>query len=108
MGEGTLHPARAPWLGATAQRRAWRRRGARELLTALVAVLVLATTAHHLLQGVRELHLPHSGSPYGQVTCSIGVACVTGDDAEPKALFEAADRALYEAKKTRNEAQSAA
>lgn len=49
MGERTLHPPLAPWLGAIAQRRAWRRRGVRQLLVAAVAALSLLTAAHHLL-----------------------------------------------------------
>lgn len=44
-----LHVPRTPRFGVIAQRRAWRRRGARQLLAAAIAALSLLTAAHHLL-----------------------------------------------------------
>lgn len=61
--------------------------------------------AEMLLQGLRELSLPHSGSKYGYVTISLGIAVVTpatGQKAED--LLKGADGALYMAKnKGRNQ-----
>lgn len=61
--------------------------------------------AERLVQGVRDLNLPHSGSNFGNVTISIGIA-VTIPKVKQKAedLFRDADIALYLAKdKGRNQ-----
>ena len=67
--------------------------------------------AQRICQEVRDLDIPHEGSPAGRVTISVGLASAidlvpecayTGRDAEsgtnPTALVEQADRALYAAK----------
>jgi len=70
-------------------------------------VVVLATTpeqAHERAEALRlaveRLAPVHEG---GQgklsVTVSIGMACFPGDGATPEALIQAADAALYEAKR---------
>ena len=49
---------------------------------------------------VRGLAIPHAGSEHGFATVSIGVAALTpGGPQRPAALVEAADAALYEAKR---------
>lgn len=49
---------------------------------------------------VRRLEIPHAGSEFGFATVSIGVAAmVPGRPQGPAALVEAADAALYEAKR---------
>lgn len=46
-----------------------------------------------------EKDLPHSGSPYGKVTCSFGVASIKGLlTTKPEQLIQNADEALYLAK----------
>jgi len=58
--------------------------------------------AERVRSKVEAAALPHAASPVcGQVTLSIGVACITPqpqDAADPRALFEEADRNLYLAK----------
>ena len=55
--------------------------------------------ALRLRTAIRTLAIPHSGSPHGIVSVSIGVASVpTADASGAEALFAAADRALYRAK----------
>ncbi len=58
---------------------------------------------------VRDLAIPHAGSEFGIATVSIGVAAmVPGCSQGPAALVEAADAALYEAKRAgRNAARLA-
>jgi len=58
--------------------------------------------AHLLLEGISGLGIPHAFSPAaGVVTASIGVATVIPrDQMAPEELLEAADSALYEAKRT--------
>lgn len=55
--------------------------------------------AERVRQGVRALGQPHLASPFGQVTLSLGVACLVPDEnTSEQTLIEAADRALYRAK----------
>ena len=62
----------------------------------LEAALALAEQARQNL--VRQ-NIPHTGSPYGKVTCSFGVASIQGiADASPEQLLKNADEALYLAK----------
>ncbi len=50
---------------------------------------------------VRALAIPHAGSEFGFATVSVGVAALTqGCPQGPAALVEAADAALYQAKRT--------
>lgn len=53
-----------------------------------------------LVTGFRELEWPHCASPFGQVTASIGVATLTGAQADNSelVLIESADKGLYKAK----------
>ncbi|MGE5492873.1 MAG: diguanylate cyclase [Actinomycetota bacterium] len=55
--------------------------------------------AHKMLNGIRELRIPHTGSPFGQVTASIGIASMVPGEGPAEALIEAADQALYRAKR---------
>jgi len=48
---------------------------------------------------VRELTVRHQGQPLGMITVSIGVACLPVHGMSPKQLLEAADAALYRAKR---------
>ena len=59
-----------------------------------------AVVARQTLEAIQALSLPHSASPTGRVTVSIGVATAipTGDLA-PDELIARADRALYAAKR---------
>ncbi|HYW03496.1 MAG TPA: diguanylate cyclase [Gammaproteobacteria bacterium] len=56
--------------------------------------------ARRILQNVRALELPHADSPVaGEVTVSVGMACLEGDDAvDPLELVVRTDQALYRAK----------
>jgi diguanylate cyclase (GGDEF)-like protein/PAS domain S-box-containing protein len=55
--------------------------------------------ARKIIEAVIALGIPHSGSPYGVVTVSIGVTCgSTGVPLDQIALLAQADRALYQAK----------
>ena len=57
--------------------------------------------AHRLRQTVEELGLEHSGSMHGAVTVSVGCATIVPEHgADSNNLIAAADRALYEAKRT--------
>ena len=51
-----------------------------------------------LLQAVRDLDIPHAGSPCGVVTVSGGLAAWSPDFPDPAAMVDAADRNLYRAK----------
>ncbi|AXE28605.1 hypothetical protein DK842_00940 [Chromobacterium phragmitis] len=56
--------------------------------------------AERFLGQLAAMELPHSASPLGQVSCSIGVcACIPGPTDSTRSLFEQADQALYEAKR---------
>jgi len=67
------------------------------------------TIAHRLRIAVEDLQLPNVAAPSGHVTVSIGVAARRPQaGASPQALVEAADAALYEAKRQgRNRAVAA-
>jgi diguanylate cyclase (GGDEF)-like protein len=55
--------------------------------------------AQDIRRSAQGLGIEHRQSPYEKVTVSIGVACMIPTvEAEPAALVEAADRALYQAK----------
>ena len=57
-------------------------------------------TADRLRRAVAELGISHPGSPAGQITISLGVACgLPGEPTPPESLIAAADEALYRAKK---------
>lgn len=57
---------------------------------------------HHaaaILQAVRQQDIPHSGSPHGCLTLSIGMTCLPrASDLNADEVFHRADKALYEAK----------
>lgn len=56
--------------------------------------------AEKLRHAIHQLAIPHRGSDSGKVTLSIGVAsCIPRAGQLPSALIDAADRALYRAKK---------
>jgi len=56
--------------------------------------------AERIREAVQQLHMPHSGSPFGAVTLSAGVATLVPQRGAHLAamLVEAADKALYVAK----------
>ena len=57
------------------------------------------TLAEQARQNLVHQNIAHSGSPYGKVTCSFGVASLNGlADASPEQLLKNADEALYLAK----------
>lgn len=59
-----------------------------------------AVVAERLRVVVETLRIEHPGSPFGVVTVSVGIASAARDDATATAgLIEAADRALYAAKR---------
>ena len=57
--------------------------------------------AERIRQGVYERRIKHAGRPEGRLTISLGVATLMRErhEATPDALIEAADRALYRAKR---------
>lgn len=61
----------------------------------------VAVTGERIRRGVQELRLPHAGSEFGIVTVSIGGAVIMpgASDTGPAAFVEAADAALYGAKR---------
>ncbi len=71
-------------------------------------VLILPTSnaeatqmrAEQLRSGAKELNFSHRGKPLGVVSISAGVAVFPLHGSSPKRLMEAADAALYEAKKS--------
>ena len=57
--------------------------------------------AEKLREAVMNLKINHRGSGIGQVTISLGCAALTpGNGADKTALFEMADAALYDAKRS--------
>jgi len=57
------------------------------------------TRAERIRSKMRELAVLHQGQSLGMVTVSIGVAALPQHGTSPKALIEAADAALYRAKR---------
>jgi diguanylate cyclase (GGDEF)-like protein/PAS domain S-box-containing protein len=57
------------------------------------------TRAESICSRLRELEVLHDGRPVGRVTASAGVAAYPEHGIVPKALIEAADAAMYRAKK---------
>jgi two-component system chemotaxis response regulator CheY len=55
--------------------------------------------AERFRAAVEALAIPHSGSPYGIITISMGCADLTDGDADAAAWLARADAALYEAKR---------
>jgi diguanylate cyclase (GGDEF)-like protein len=57
--------------------------------------------AKRMLQEVHERRIKHAGGPEGRLTISLGVASLIPQwrETTPDALIEAADRALYSAKR---------
>ncbi|HXD04896.1 MAG TPA: GGDEF domain-containing protein [Burkholderiaceae bacterium] len=56
--------------------------------------------AERLRAAIEALRIHHNGSPFGVVTVSIGAASTASHDADAADLIEAADAALYEAKRS--------
>jgi len=56
--------------------------------------------AETIREGIRGLRLEHEGRPLGEITVSVGVALFPDHGRTLEDLFQAADAALYEAKKT--------
>lgn len=56
--------------------------------------------AERMKQAIDQLNLTNTGSPFGHITVSFGIAAGTPQqDSSPLALLAAADRALYDAKR---------
>lgn len=72
------------------------------LLTSDLSVEHAREFGRALIEGVAALNIEHSGSPYGRITVSAGVATTTfvASDAGPEALIKTADLALYRAKQS--------
>lgn len=55
--------------------------------------------AERMKQAIDQLKLPNTGSPFGHITASFGIASVVPQaETSPLTLLDAADHALYEAK----------
>ncbi len=57
------------------------------------------TRAQELLEKVRQLEVTHQGAVVGTLTISLGIACFPEQGETAAALIEAADQALYQAKR---------
>jgi len=55
--------------------------------------------AETIREGIKNLQLRHEGKKLEAISISIGVSCFPDDGIKPDALIDAADKALYEAKK---------
>jgi diguanylate cyclase (GGDEF)-like protein/PAS domain S-box-containing protein len=75
--------------------------GGEEFLVILPVADLKATQARaeRIRSKLRELTVLHQGQPLGMVTVSVGVAELPRHGSSPKELIEAADAALYRAKK---------
>lgn len=60
---------------------------------------VTQARAERIRSRLRELQVLHQGQPLGMVTVSVGVAELPEHGTSPKALLEAADAAMYRAKR---------
>lgn len=61
-------------------------------------------TAERIHRQLQALNIPHSGSPLGRVSFSMGLACtIPSPRTSSDYLVALADRALYKAKETRNQ-----
>ena len=56
-------------------------------------------TADRVMSAIRKLCIPHSESPFKQVTVSIGATVVKNANIEPEDFIQIADQALYQAKR---------
>ena len=56
-------------------------------------------TADRVMSAIRKLCVPHSESPFKQVTVSIGATVVRNANIEPEDFIKIADQALYQAKR---------
>ena len=69
------------------------------VLVASLGLQAALTLAEQARQNLIGQNIVHSGSPYGKVTCSFGVASIRGlSVASPEQLLKNADEALYLAK----------
>ena len=59
----------------------------------------VAVVAERIRAGVAALDLIHHGTPLGKITISVGSAFSTSSAVEARALFDAADWAMYDAKR---------
>jgi len=59
----------------------------------------LIRRAEEIRDGAKQLHLEHEGRALGRITLSVGVALFPDHGKTPEDLFQAADAALYLAKK---------
>jgi len=60
----------------------------------------MAEVGEMIRAGIEALDLPHTGSPCGRITVSVGIAAVTPVPSQnPLDLVEAADAGLYMAKR---------
>ncbi len=76
--------------------------GGEEFVVLLPAISHTLTQqrADGLLAGVRALDLQHGERPLGRITASLGLALHPLHGNTPETLIEAADTALYQAKKS--------
>jgi len=75
--------------------------GGEEFIVILPMADLNATQARaaNICSRLRDLEVLHEGRPVGKVTASAGVAAFPEHGTEPKALIDAADAAMYRAKK---------
>jgi len=77
------------------------RYGGEELVIIMpnAAIEDMVIRAEEIRLGVKQLKLQHNNRDIEPITVSIGVSCFPDDGIETNSLIEAADRALYQAKK---------